>query len=159
MECRIGETPEPRLPPGFVLRSVRDEDDVDRRRIAKAVAFGGHFSPSAWPPASAFREMQRAPDYREDLDLFVVAPNGDYASFCTVWVDERNHYANFEPVGTSVEYRRMGLARAVMMEGFRRMAEYGAVRSFMEANPHFYRRIGFEGTPYSFGEWVRYFRA
>ncbi len=157
LEYRIGEVPPPRLPEGFAIRSVLEEDDVERRRIAKAVAFGAHYGPSDWPPASAFREMQRAPDYRKDLDLFVVAPNGDCASFCTIWVDERNHYANFEPVGTRAEYQRLGLARALMMEGFRRMARYGAERSFMEANPQFYARIGFRETPCAYWAWIKYF--
>ena len=156
LERRINALPEPRLPPDFVIRSVADEDDVERRRAAKALAFGGHYCPLDWPPAAAFRELQRAPDYRAELDLFVVAPTGDYVSFCTGWVDERNHYADFEPVGTHVEYRRLGLARAVMAEGLRRMAARGAERSYMEANPHFYSRVGFEPTPYGYREWVRY---
>lgn len=32
----------------------------------------------------------------------LVAPNGDYASFCTAWVDARNRYANYEPVGPAL---------------------------------------------------------
>jgi hypothetical protein len=39
-----------------------------------------------------------------------VAPNGDYVSFCTIWIDERNKYGKFEPVGTHAEYQGMGLA-------------------------------------------------
>ena len=84
--------PAPQLPEGFVIKSVLDEDDVDKRRMAKAIAFGAHYCPSDWAPASAYEEMQKAPDYRKDLDLFIVAPNGDYASFCTIWIDEKNRY-------------------------------------------------------------------
>lgn len=91
--------------------------------MAKSIAFNGAYAPSDWAPASAFREMQRAPDYRQDLDLFIVAPNGDYVSFCTIWIDERNKYGKFEPVGTHAEYQGMGLGRALLMEGFRRMAQ------------------------------------
>ena len=57
----------------------------------------------------------------QDLDLFIVAPNGDYASFCTIWINEKNKYGNFEPVGTHAEYQGMGFGRALLMEGFRRM--------------------------------------
>jgi len=159
LEYTIAEPPAPRLPDGFVIRSVLDEDDVDKRRMAKAIAFGAHYGPSDWPPASAFREMQQAPDYREDLDLFVVAPNGDYASFCTIWIDERNRYGNFEPVGTQVEYQRMGLGRALLTEGFRRMAQYGVTRSFMDSPNPFYRKVGFKETPYSYHAWIKYFAA
>ena len=102
---------------------------------------------------------KREPDYRRDLDLFIVAPNGDYASFCTIWLDEKNAYANFEPVGTHVDYRRLGLARALLMEGFRRMAMHGARRSFMASGNDFYRKAGFERTSYSYASWIRYFKA
>ncbi|MEW6524940.1 MAG: GNAT family N-acetyltransferase [Bacillota bacterium] len=143
----------------MTIKSVRDEDDVGRRRIVKSIAFGGGYAPSDWPPASAFRELQKARDYRKDLDLFVVAPNGDYAAFCTVWVDEKNPYANFEPVGTHAEYRHLGLARALLNEGFRRMAAYGATRSFMVSDNQFYREVGFRETPYSFSAWIKYLPA
>jgi predicted N-acetyltransferase YhbS len=94
---------------------------------------------------------------RKDLDLFVVAPNGEYAAFCTVWMDEQNGYGNFEPVGTHVEYQRMGLGRALLMEGFHRMAEYGATRSYMDSGNEFYRRVGFRPTDYSYCPWIKYF--
>ena len=41
LEYHIGDnTPAPQLPEGFVIRSVHDEDDMDKRRIAHALAFG-----------------------------------------------------------------------------------------------------------------------
>ena len=157
LEYIIGDIPELQLPKDFRIKSVLDEDDVEKRRKAYAIAFGSHYGPSAWSPASAFKIMQEAPDYRKDLDLFVVGSNGEYASFCTVWIDVKNKYGNFEPVGTHVEYRRMGLARAVMLEGFRRMIQYGATRSFMESKNEFYQKIGSIKTPYSYYPWIKYF--
>ena len=148
----------PALPRGFKIRSVMEEDNVDQRRKAKALAFGGHYSPSSWPPASAFREMQQAPDYRKDLDLFIVAPDGEYAAFCTIWLDVENKYGNFEPVGTHVAYQGRGLGRALLMEGFRRMSAYGMERSYMDSAVGFYRRVGFEPLPYNTYPWIKYFR-
>ena len=155
-EYTIGELPEIELPAGFAVKSVRDEDDVDSRRMTKAIAFGAGYGPSDWPPASAFEEMQKAPDYREELDLFIVAPNGDYASFCTIWLDQKNEYANLEPVGTRDEYQGMGLGRALLMEGFKRMAAHGAKRSFMDSGNEFYRKIGFRETPHAYHPWIKY---
>jgi len=159
LEYTITDIPTPQLPKGFVIKSVLDEDDADKRRIAKAIAFGANYCPSDWAPASAYAEMQQAPDYRKDLDLFIVAPNGDYASFCTIWIDEQNKYGNFEPVGTHDEYQRMGLGSALLMEGFRRMAKYGITRSFMDSGNPFYRKVGFKETPYSYYPWIKYFKA
>jgi ribosomal protein S18 acetylase RimI-like enzyme len=157
LEYVIGDIPEVQLPKNFKIKSVLDEDDVEKRRKVKSIAFGSHYNPSAWSPASAFKKMQEAPDYRKDLDLFVVAPNGDYTSFCTVWIDVKNKYGNFEPVGTHTEYQRMGLARAVIFEGFKRMIQYGVTCSFMDSNNKFYQKIGFEKTPYSYFPWIKYF--
>ena len=159
LEYVIGETPAPQLPEGFVIKSVLEEDDVDKRRMAKAIAFGAHYAPSDWGPAAAYREVQQAPDYRKDLDLFIVAPNGDYASFCTIWIDEKNQYGIFEPVGTHAEYQRRGLGRMLLMEGFRRMAQYGAKRSYMQTGIEFYRHVGFKETSYSYYPWIKYFAA
>jgi len=159
LEYAIHETSAPQLLEGFVIHSVPEEDDVDKRRMAKAIAFGAHYAPSSWPPASAFREMQQAPDYRKDLDLFIVAPNGDYVSFCTIWIDERNQYGVFEPVGTHAEYQGKGFGRALLMEGFRRMARYGARRSFMDSDNEFYRKAGFMETPYTYSPWIKHFPA
>jgi GNAT superfamily N-acetyltransferase len=159
LEHRIGDVPVSPLPAGYVIRSVTDEDDVEQRRMVRAFSFGGYCPPSDWPPASAMRALQQAPDYRPELDLFVVAPNGEYASFCTIWLDERNRYANFEPVGTHADYQRLGLGRALLTEGFRRMARYGATRSFMDSGNPFYRKVGFQPTPWTYYPWIKYFPA
>jgi ribosomal protein S18 acetylase RimI-like enzyme len=143
------------LPTGFAIKSVADEDDVDQRRMAHAIAFSGGYAPSDWPPASAYRTMQQAPDYAADLDLFIKAPNGDCASFCTIWVDTANHYANFEPVGTRGDYQRLGLARALLHEGLRRMAARGVTRSYISSDNAFYRKVGFQEIGAGYSPWIK----
>ena len=157
LEYTIQELPAPQLPEGYVIKSVLEEDDVDKRRMAKAIAFGGGYAPSDWAPAAVFKEMQQAPDYRQDLDLFIVTPNGEYASFCTIWMDVKNKYGVFEPVGTHAEYQGRGLGRALLMEGFRRMAQCGATRSYMSSTNEFYRKIGFRETSHYDSPWTKYF--
>jgi predicted N-acetyltransferase YhbS len=150
------DLPPPAFPEGFILKTVAEEDDKEKRRRAKALAFGGHYNPIDWPPAAAFAEMQRAPDYRPELDLFLVAPDGEYVSFTTIWLDEQNKYGIFEPVGTHIEYQGLGLGRALLREGFRRMAARGMERSYMHPGVDFYRKIGFEPLPYSYYPWIKY---
>ena len=156
LECGTKDAPRPVLPKGFSIKSVADEDDVDKRRIAKSVAFGGGYAPSDWGPASAYEEMQQAPDYHPELDLFIVAPNGDYASMCTIWIDEQNSYGNFEPVGTHDEYQGRGLGRALLHEGLRRMAARGIGKSYMDSGNPFYEKVGFVKTPYTRYPWIKY---
>ena len=157
-EYVIENVPEPQLPEGFVIKSVEEEDDVDKRRRAKAIAFGGDYAPSDWTPAEAYAQIQQAPDYRKDLDLFIVRPTATTHRFAPSGWIEVNKYAIFEPVGTHCEYQGKGLGRALLMEGLRRMAAYGATRSFMDSGNEFYRKIGFKDTDNAYSPWIKYFK-
>jgi ribosomal protein S18 acetylase RimI-like enzyme len=157
LEYAIESPAQPELPEGFSFRTVAEEDDVDKRRRAKAIAFGGNYAPSDWVPAEAYAMVQQAPDYRKDLDLFIAAPDGEYVSFCTIWIDQSNKYGVFEPVGTHREYQGQGFGRALLQEGFRLMAQNGATRSFMQTGIEFYKRVGFKEMGLVTYPWIRYF--
>ncbi len=130
------------LPPGFGLRSMADNDDVEARRAVLGLAFG-HADPAEWVTPETYRELQRAPDYRKELDLSVAAPDGAYAACCIAWYDSVNRVGTFEPVGTHPAYRRLGLGRAVIMEGINRLAALGATRAWVGSGQAFYGAIGF----------------
>jgi predicted N-acetyltransferase YhbS len=140
-----GELPGYTLPEGYRLQSMADDNDLERRRKAFGLGFN-HIDPHDWPSLLANQELQKAPDYRRDLDLYVVAPDGDFVSFCIVWWDERNRIAMLEPVGTVAEHRRKGLARAVVLEAIRRAAALGAEKVFVGSDQAFYQSLGFKLT-------------
>ena len=81
----------------------------------------------------AFR--RNAPGYSLDWDLVAVAPDGRHASFACVWVDWRNHLAEIDPIGTQPEFQRRGLARAVILDGFRRLAAAGIHTAYIGTGP------------------------
>jgi ribosomal protein S18 acetylase RimI-like enzyme len=138
----VDELPQPRLPAGFSLQSMADENDVEKRREAFGRGFN-HEDPVEWPTAFSYRELQKAPDYRPAQDLYVVGPDGDYVSFCIVWYDARNEIGVLEPVGTHPDYRRRGLARAVVREAIRRAAALGAKDVWVGSGQEFYEAVGF----------------
>ena len=131
------------LPQGYRIQSMADLDDLERRRKAFGLGFN-HLDPRDWPSLLSVQELQRAPDYRRDLDLYVVAPDGQFVSFCIAWWDERNRIASLEPVGTVAQHRRRGLARAVVLEAICRVAALGAEQAFVGSDQAFYLSIGFE---------------
>ncbi|MFO7882484.1 MAG: hypothetical protein R6U52_08125 [Kosmotogaceae bacterium] len=47
-----------RLPEGYTLMSVEEEDNPFERGKAKMLSFGGRYSPSEWGPPSVITEMQ-----------------------------------------------------------------------------------------------------
>jgi mycothiol synthase len=134
-----------RLPPGFSIRSMADADEVEARRKVLGLSFG-HADPAEWVTPETYRELQRAPDYRKDLDLYAVAPDGGYAACCVAWHDPVNRVGTFEPVGTHPAFRRMGLARNLMFEGINRLAALGAERAWVGSYQPFYGAIGFART-------------
>jgi predicted N-acetyltransferase YhbS len=78
-----------------------------------------------------YRNIQRAPLYRRDLDLVAVAQDGAVAAFCTIWFDDVTRSAYFEPVGTVPSHQRRGLGRLILTEGLRRLQRIGATRAFV----------------------------
>jgi predicted N-acetyltransferase YhbS len=138
-----GEPPEYTLPEGYRLQSMADDNDIERRRKAFGLGFN-HLDPRDWPSLLSNQELQKAPDYRRDLDLYVVAPDGEFVSFCIAWWDKHNLIASLEPVGTVAGYRRQGLARAVVLEAIQRVAALGAERVFVGSDQAFYLSLGFE---------------
>jgi ribosomal protein S18 acetylase RimI-like enzyme len=112
---------EAHVPEGYELRTVRGDEDVERRVAVHRAAF----APSRVVPESYRRVMQAWP-YRPELDQVAVAPDGSFAAFCLCWLDEENLVGNLEPVGTHPDHRRRGLARAVSLAGLRSLRTAGA---------------------------------
>ena len=134
-------------PEGYSVRALGDEDELPERSHLSWLAFHPNepFDDSlngAW-----YRNVQRGPLYRRDLDLVAVAPDGSLAAFCTIWYDDVCRTAAYEPVGTAPEHQRKGLAQAVMSEGLRRARRLGAsmayVGSWNEATHRLYGSLGF----------------
>lgn len=139
----IGNLPDLNLPAGFTLQSMVDENDIEKRREAFGRGFN-HEDPIEWPTAFSYRELQKAPDYRPERDLYIVGPEGNYVSFCIIWYDDRNQIGSLEPVGTHPAYRRRGLAREVVLEAIRRVAALGATEVWVGSGQRFYEVLGFE---------------
>jgi mycothiol synthase len=120
-----GESPKVELPEGYAIRYPRGEDQGDLERQASVInrVFNANFT------RDAVRVLRRVPTHCEDL--VVVAPDGTFAAFCSIWFDEFNRTGTFEPVGTHPDHRRRGLAKAVMCEGLRQLKELGATVAFV----------------------------
>jgi mycothiol synthase len=140
-----GALPEPPLPPGYTIRNMAGEDDLERRVAVHRAAF----APSKMTTAK-HRAVMASLTYRPELDLFTVAPDSSFASYCIVWFDAANRIGVFEPVGTHPDHQRRGLGKVVLAEGFRRLRALGAEKAFVastgDTNPAsnaLYESVGF----------------
>jgi len=152
----FAEVPELALPEGYVLRSMADGIDIEKRREIFGRGFD-HEDPKEWPSAFAYEELMRAPDYRNEHDLYIVAPDGGYAACAIVWYDDVNRVGHLEPLGTHPEHRRKGLAERIVWEGIRRLKAQGATWMPMGGGfEPFYRAFGFveKGTQFA---WIKTF--
>ncbi len=86
-------------------------------------------------------EMKRA-NVDLNLKIAVVSPDGHFVSYCGMWYDENAGFAVIEPVATDPEYRRMGLGKAAVLEGIRRVGAMGAKVIFVGSSQQFYYSIG-----------------
>lgn len=128
MRRRVLEGPLPQAPlaGGYTVRALGDEDELPARSWLSWKAFHPDEPDEKYEGWEWYRNVQRVPLYRRDLDLVAVAGDGELAAFATVWLDDVNRMAVFEPVGTHPAHQRRGLGKAVMVEGLRRAARLGA---------------------------------
>ena len=119
-ERDLVQVPEPLLPEGF--RFVTAED------VSASEAVKAHRD--AWPNSQfsevGLERVQGTWPYRGDLHLLVQAPDGTLAASAIVWLDEATRSAEFEPVGTHVDFRRQGLGTALQLHGMHRARAAGA---------------------------------
>lgn len=142
----LRELEEPVLPQGFRLRTAADVDPADIVAVHRA----------AWHPSSfsldGLQDVRSSWLYRDDLAVFVEAPDGPLAAYAFVWYDEVNRTAELEPVGTHPDYRRRGLGRAVSLFGMQQARAVGATRAVVSCRGdddypiprRLYRSIGFD---------------
>lgn len=126
-----GEIPAASLPAGYSLRALGEDAELPARSWASWRAFHPEAPDSEYQGWEWYRNLQRAPLYRRDLDLVAVAPGGEIAGFCTLWYDDVTRSAYYEPVGVVPEHQRRGLGKALMLEGLRRLQRLGAVIAFV----------------------------
>ena len=108
------------LPPGFSIRSVAGEDEVNALVSLHRAAFGTDNM-----TVEERLAIMRAPNYAPSLDLVAVAPNGDLSAFCICGFDE-DGTGSTDPIGTHPNYQRLGLGKAIVTEGLRALQNRGA---------------------------------
>jgi len=123
--------PEVTITEGYIIRSLGDVDEIPARSWASWRGFHPDDPDEDYQGWEWYLNVQRCPLYRRDLDIVAIAPNGEIASFCTMWYDDATRSAYIEPVATVPEHLRRGLAQATITEGLRRLQKMGCKRAFV----------------------------
>ncbi len=133
------------LPEDFSISSLEDENNF--KKINDVLWKGFDHGDEPDDDLDCRMLMQSAPNFRKDLTTIIKAPNGEYACFAGMWIDETNGYAYLEPLATDPRYRRMGLGTIALIEAMKRTIKYGATYCF-GGSREFYHCIGFETVCY-----------
>lgn len=129
------------LPEGFKCTTLEEENDIYKLHECIYWGFDNNGEPDN--NIEGHKLMQTGEHYRFDLSRVIVAPNGDYACYAGMWLDEYNKYAYLEPLCTVPEYRHLGLATYALTEAMKATKRLGA-RYCFGGVPEFYTAIGFE---------------
>jgi ribosomal protein S18 acetylase RimI-like enzyme len=118
---------------GAVVRPVRLDDPAE-------VAARVDLHREVWVPSrftvDGYARLREKPVYRPELDLVVVTPAGELASYCIVWWDPASRIGEFEPVGTAERFRGRGYGAALMRDGLRRLRALGAEHAVVISATH-----------------------
>jgi ribosomal protein S18 acetylase RimI-like enzyme len=132
-------------PSGFILRPLAGFSEIRAFVQLQRAVFESENMTREWRA-----RILRCPEYRPDLDLVGIAPDGQMAAFCICWLDAGGgRRGQVEPMGVRAEYRGLGLGRAILHEGLRRLHKSGAERVLVETDSYrdaamgLYRAAGF----------------
>lgn len=139
----------PALPPGFTVRPMAGEQEVEAYVALHRAAFGTEHMTVEHRLA-----IMREADYRAAGDLVAVAPDSTLAAFCVCQIhpDENaqtgQHWGWTDPLGVHPAYQRKGLGRAILLAGLRFLREQGmetAALGTASTNPaqRLYTSVGF----------------
>jgi len=152
VERALDDLPTVPLASGFTVQGVRTLDDA---RLRAAVTHAAFRPDSDWNAYwDRYARFYASPVYPGELDLFVRSPDGRGASACTLWLDPDNSLGLFEPVATHPDFQRLGLGKAVMAEGLRRLRALGLRRAILGFDPNnaparaLYTSLGFRPCAY-----------
>ena len=141
-----------RLPDGYQIASLADDCDLHRLNRVLHRGFNNPGDVPVTPEAIQERRVSvSGPHLNRDLNITVVAPDGEYAGYCGIWYDPATDYALVEPVCTDPVHRRRGVGRAAVLEAARRCGQLGAKVAYVGSDQQFYYSIGF--VPHSSGTW------
>ena len=120
------------LPDGFYIRPLNGAGEVEAYVNLHQAVFESKNMTVEWRQ----RTLQR-PEYISDIDLVAVAPNGQLAAFCICWLakdSNGNVSGQIEPLGVHADFRKQGLARAILVEGLKRLSANGAQKIYVQTD-------------------------
>jgi len=111
----IEPTQPSQLPEGFYFK-----------RRAEATGLRHPMTVAGRNPINVESRLAQCSLYRPGLDYAVFDPSNETAAYALFWIDPETKVGLIEPLRTVKKFQRMGIGRAIVHEGIRRLREEGA---------------------------------
>jgi ribosomal protein S18 acetylase RimI-like enzyme len=127
-----GAIPQPDLPPGWTIRPVKGEVEVEALVALHRAAFG-----TDRLTVEERLTWMRAPHYMPALDLVLATAAGDLAGYCMCGIERETNECTgqsrgyTDPVAVRPEYRGLEGAKALLSRGMVLLAEQGMTEAVM----------------------------
>lgn len=118
--------PNPILSAGFIIRSVKGEEEAEALAELHRLVFG-----TDYVTTEVRLTWMRVPEYDPSLDLVALAPDGTFAAYCMCSISKEqnqitgNLEGQTDPVATHPRYQKLGLAKALLLTGLSLLKERG----------------------------------
>jgi mycothiol synthase len=120
----------PQIQDGFTIRELAGHHEAEQWVEMFNLSFIDHPNHHPATVESVVHYLEE-PIYRQDLNLVAVAPDGTFAGFCWALINPQDNARNgrksgeIAVLGTRRGFRRLGLGRALLLEGLRRLRQAG----------------------------------
>jgi mycothiol synthase len=118
--------PKPQFPKGFTLRQMEGEQDAEAWVEMYNQTFIDHWNHHDLTVERVKHELTQ-PNYRPELDLIAIAPDGTFAAFCHCEISPEENARSkrnegwIASLGTRRGFRKQGLGRAMLLAGMQRL--------------------------------------
>jgi len=107
------------MPTGFTIKHIETTDEL--LGFFQAVEAVFKFMDNV----DIYQVLRQAQSFRSELDLIIKSPDDEVAAISSTWFDEKLSLAEFEPLGTVPDFRKMGLGTALIAETCNRLRKLG----------------------------------
>ena len=142
MARSLDDIPAPTLPEGLGFACLDPEADEEALAWLFWQGFDHGDDRAAFEREPRPRRAARK-HMNKDLGVAAVMPGGEPVACCCVWFLPGTDYAYVEPVCTVPQWRKKGVAKAVVFEALGRAKALGAKTAYVISDQAFYRKLGF----------------
>jgi ribosomal protein S18 acetylase RimI-like enzyme len=128
--------PEPQIAPGFVIRPLAGDAEVDGWIAAHNEGFSDHYDPPADIPDDK-RNQLRSPGYLPEADLVLVDPDGRIVGIgrnLSEKLEDGTEKGWVQSIAVVPEHRGKGLGRALLLASMAALKQAGFKRVYLSAD-------------------------